>query len=348
MNGARALVIDNGSSLMKVGFAGEDVPKAVFPTVVGLDFPIERGVVIDWDNMEKIWHHAFYNELEVAPEEHPVFLTETPLNPKSNRERMTQIMFEKFNVPGMHMKMQAVLTLCSSGRNTGCVLDSGDGISNTVAIHEGYALVQTVNSLNVAGRELTDKLMQTLRDRGDVFTTNIERETVRHLKENLTYVALDFDAEYSKSCNGYPEEEKSYELPDGNVITMNAERFRCPEILFKPELIGIHGAFGIHHSIFDTISKCDSAIQSELYANIVLSGGNTMFPGIVKRLTKELIYLVQDSPTRQINVIAPPNRNNSVWLGGSILASLSTFEEMWITRAEYEEAGPSIVHRKCF
>lgn len=362
------IVIDNGSGMCKAGFAGDDAPRSVFPCILGtpkhdqimvgveeeeqfigdsalirkgvmkIKYPIEHGIVTNWNEMEKIWHHCFYNELRVLPEDHPVLLTEAPMNPKKNREKMCEIMFESFNVPKMQVSIQAVLALYSSGRTTGCILDSGDGVTHTVPIYEGYCLPHAIQRLDIAGRDLTEHMTRLITETNPGFTSSSEREIIKEIKEDLCFISNDYVADY-KLTQTSNIHEKTYELPDGNVITLSSERFRCPEALFNPAMIGKE-AKGIHELLHDTIQKCDIDLRKELYNNIVLSGGTTMYDGINERLTKELDVL----SASKVRVITPPERKYSVWIGGSILASLNTFNKNWFTRSHYDEFGPAGIH----
>jgi actin-related protein len=366
MSDSKPIVIDIGSGRIKAGFSGDSIPKINFPSVIGklkknftgdketfigeeallksekltLKYPIERGIITDWNEMEELWHHTFYNELTISPEDQAVFLTESiAKNPRPCREKMTEIMFETFNVPAMHVANQSSLSLFASGRTTGIVLDSGHGVTQSVSIYEGFTLPQSIIRLDFGGRDLSEYLRRLLLERDYSFEPYFDLETVRDMKETLCFISPGFDNKNSK------EIEKIYKLPDGNIVTLGNERFKCTEALFNPMLLGIESQ-GIQESIYQSIQKCDICIRKEFYFNIVLSGGTTMFQGMEDRIHKEALNLVPDS--MNVKVIAPPERMYYSWLGGSLLSSLSTFQESWISKDEYDETGPAIIHNKCF
>ena len=294
--------------------------------------------------MEKIWNHTFYVELRVQPDEHSVLLTEAPLNPKINREKMTTIMFETFNVPSMYVAIQAVLSLYSAGRTTGIVCDSGDGVTHTVPIYEGFSIPHAVSRIQLAGRDLTMFMAKLLTERGYNFTSSAEMEIVRCIKESLCFVAPDYE-QAMKTASDSSSLEKHYELPDGKIITIGSERFRCPEYLFKPLEMNGKEFDSIQELTYKSIQECDVDVRRDLYQNIILSGGTTMFDGIGERLLTEIESRAPKSIS--VKVVASPDRKFAVWRGGSTLTSLSTFASMWITKEDYEEHGAQVVHRKC-
>eukprot|EP00922_Rhytidocystis_sp_ex-Travisia-forbesii_P039601 GHVS01058883.1.p1 GENE.GHVS01058883.1~~GHVS01058883.1.p1 ORF type:complete len:382 (+),score=29.78 GHVS01058883.1:61-1206(+) len=367
------VVVDNGSGMMKVGFAGTDKPKCIFPSFVGrlkhrrvmagavegelfvgskaeelrgllsLKYPMTHGIVEDWFDMETIWSHV-YSEMKVNSEEHPVLLTEAPLNPRENREKAAEIFFETFGAPALFVSAQAILSLYATGRTTGVVLDSGDGVTHAVPVYEGFALSHGITRSDIAGRDITHYLALQLRRAGHIFHTSAELEVVRTIKETACYVAFN-PQKVDLQDHGKSAAEISYQLPDGTQMQIGPERFRAPEILFNPSLVGLEYA-GIHEILVTSISRADLDLRKALYSQIVLSGGSTLFAGFGDRLLNEVRKLAPKDI--KIRISAPPERKISTWIGGSILASLSTFKKMWVTKQEYEEDGVSILHRKTF
>eukprot|EP01095_Lingulamoeba_sp_RSL-Kostka_P009062 TRINITY_DN30_c1_g1_i1.p1 TRINITY_DN30_c1_g1~~TRINITY_DN30_c1_g1_i1.p1 ORF type:complete len:399 (-),score=149.21 TRINITY_DN30_c1_g1_i1:158-1354(-) len=389
------IVIDNGSGMLKAGIAGVNTPQCFFPNFVGtpkhdrvmagsldgknhfvgkeaqehrgllkLKYPIEHGIINDFDEMELIWKYL-YGELNIRqPENHPVLLTEAPLNPKKVRETAAEIFFETFNVPALFFSMQAVLSLYASGRTTGIVLDIGDGVSHTVPIYEGFSLPHSIQRNDLGGRDITKFLQLLLRRSycGYNFHTSSEFEIVKHIKESCCYVSSDPEKEEdtllstssaSSSNNNNnnnnnsvnPNKLVEYKLPDGQVIQVGTEAFKAPEALFMPSLIGEEYP-GVHELLTNSILRCDIDMRNDLFSNIVLSGGSTLFPGFGNRLLNEVIGLAPKEI--KVKISAPPERQYSTWIGGSILASLPTFRNMWVWREEYDDQGPSILHKKTF
>ncbi|KAI8830201.1 actin-like protein [Chytriomyces cf. hyalinus JEL632] len=363
------VVIDNGSGFIKAGFAGDDSPKCFFSSAVGrpkhtrimagavegdafigsraqelrgllrVKYPMEHGIVTDWADMERVWHHVYTEELKTLSEEHPVLLTEAPLNPRKNREIMAEIFFETFNVPAMYISIQAVLSLYASGRTTGIVLDSGDGVTHTVPVYEGFALPHAIRRIDVAGRDITEALQLHLRKSGvNLWGTSAEKEAARVVKESCCYVAGNPGREEKENVGRFEE----FVLPDGNVVKLGAERFRAPEILFSPDLMGSESP-GVHQIVVDAINKADMDLRKSLFSNIVLSGGTTIMKGFPDRLLNEVKKLALKDV--KIKISAPPERKYSTWIGGSILASLSTFKKMWLSADQYQEDPESVIRK---
>ncbi|XP_069893270.1 actin-related protein T2 [Dipodomys merriami] len=367
-----AVIFDNGSGLCKAGLSGEIGPRHVISSVVGhpkfkmpsteahqkkyfvgeealykqealhLHRPIQRGLITGWEDMEKLWKHLFEWELGVKPSDRPVLMTEPSLNPRENREKMAEMVFESFQVPAFYLSDQAVLALYASACVTGLVVDSGDGVTCTVPIFEGYSLPHAVSKLYVGGKDITESLTRLLLASGRTFPCSLDKTLVDDIKEKLCYVALEPEKEISRRAE---EVLREYKLPDGSIIYIGDQLYQAPEALFSPEHLGIQNP-GLAKMVSTSITKCDADIQKTLFGEIVLSGGSTLFQGLDDRLLRELEQLAAKGTP--IKITAPPDRWFSTWIGASIVTSLSSFKQMWVTASDFKEFGTSVVQRRCF
>ncbi|KAI6227540.1 Arp-1 [Aphelenchoides fujianensis] len=362
------VVIDNGSGSIKAGFAGEEKPRVVFPNYVGrpkytrvmastlvrdsyvgneaqkyrgilsLAYPMKHGIVTNWTDMRQIWEYAYSPEqLNCKSSEHPVLLSEAPLNPTSNREKAMEIFFETFNVPAIHVQMQAVLSLYAAGRTTGVVLDAGDGVSHCVPVYEGFAIEPAIQRIDVAGRDVTNYLNILLRKEGHIFHRTSELEIVRDIKEKVCVVSSGVHSAKDD------KELKSYVMPDGSTIKIGAAHHQAPEALFRPDLIGCEYA-GVSQCIVNAIRESDFELRKELCANVLLSGGTTMFPGFGERVLQDMKKALQPQELK-IKISAPADLLSCTWTGGSILATLDTFRKIVITKAQYENEGKGLARK---
>ncbi|KAL4418706.1 hypothetical protein ABPG77_004886 [Micractinium sp. CCAP 211/92] len=373
--------MDNGTGFVKAGFAGDDFPRC-FPCMVGrplpggggelkpvyvgaeaaankqqlyISYPINNGIVDSWEDMELIWGHSFQDVLGVDPTTGcRIMLTEPPMNPKSNRQRMLETMFEHFGFEAAYVQVQAVLTLYACGALTGLVLDSGDGVTHAVPVVDGYSSRHLTRRLDVAGRHITAYLAELLTRRGYSFNRSADFDTVRQIKEKLCYMAFDFREE-ARLARETTCTTESFTLPDGRVIRLGAERFTAPEALMNPSLLGVE-APGLAEMVHNCIQDSDIDNRLKLYSNIVLSGGSTMYAGIASRLDKELrnLYLHRvlrgdkDGLRRlKLRVEDPPRRRHMVFAGAAVLADIMRGQdEFWIGRHEWAE-DPHRAMAKC-
>jgi actin-related protein len=324
---------------MNDSYIGEEAGQ--YAPLLSLTYQTERGEVTNWADVEKIWHHVYYQELKTNPADHPLVLTGPSLNRKPSREKATQIQFETFNVPSLVFEQQGLLSLYASGLTTGIVLEIGDGLTQIVPVWEGLLLTAGVSRANIAGRDITAWLAEMLRHGGYKFAASADLEILSDIKENLAYVALDFDAELEKRTANI-----SYTMSSGDQVALSTERFRCAELLFKPHCNGLE-LDGVDQLLFESIGKSGLGDDRRaLFRTIVLSGGTTMLPGFPERLQKEITDFAPATLKTEVRVTAKPGRECHAWVGGSIFASIEIFPTMLATRSEYNDEGASIVHRR--
>ncbi|XP_065919822.1 actin-related protein 2 [Dysidea avara] len=383
--GHKVLVCDNGTGFVKVGYAGSNFPSHIFPSLVGrpiirssakvggievkdlmvgdeasqlrsmleVNYPMENGVVRNWEDMKSVWDYTFNEKLKEDPRQCKVMLTEPPMNPMKNREKMVELMFEQYQFEGVYIAIQAVLTLYAQGLLTGIVIDSGDGVTHICPVYEGFSLPHLTRRLDIAGRDITKYLIKLLLLRGYAFNHSADFETVRMMKEKLCYVGYNIEQE-QRLARETTVLVESYTLPDGRVVKLGGERFEAPEALFQPHLIGVEGV-GVAELLFNTIQAADIDTRSEFYKHIVLSGGSTMYPGLPSRLEREVKQLYLERVLRgdtgklskfKIRIEDPPRRKHMVFLGGAVLADImKDKEEFWMTRKEYQEKGIKVIEK---
>ncbi|CAD7946230.1 unnamed protein product [Amoebophrya sp. A120] len=361
-------IIDNGSALTKVGMSCDDQPVSVFPTDVGIprrrhrkkcdrDFycgnevaenqqylsvshPVEGAVIENFQHIEMLWDYIFVDVLQIQPEKHGVLITEPPYNPKPNRERTVELMFEAFGVPSLSVRIQGVLALMGQGRTTGLVLDAGAGVTHAIPILDGYGMPYNIKKMHCAGRELDVYLAKLLAKAGYQVSTSFARREIVKMKERLCYVSMD------------PTEERVikpaiYKMPDGEKIQLGEECWKCPEALFNPGQLGIEAeAGGVAGLIWDCVAGCEIDTRRPLLQNIVLSGGTTMFKNFDARLSRELMLMSSSQlPTRVVTTAT--DRKNSVWQGAQVFANLGSMQrDLWITAGDYDEYGAGYIHEK--
>jgi len=337
-----------------------------------IDYPIRHGIIDNWDNMERYWSRCIYQYLCCDPEEHYFLLTEPPLNTPENREYTAEIMFETFNVPGLYIAVQAVLALCASlltkdsankpGSNpsiTGTVIDSGDGVTHIIPVFEGYVIGSCIKHIPLAGRDVTNFVVQMLRDRGEQFPPDMALELAKQIKEQFCYVCPDLVKEFSK----YDTDPTKFKKLGGTdvragkpySIDVGYERFLGPELFFSPEIFSSDYTDPLPNVVDSMIQSCPIDTRRALYRYISLSGGSTLFRHFPRRLERDIRALVKqrhdltvakyrDIETREVNVnvISHSFQRFAVWFGGSMLASQPQFLNYFHTKAQYEEQGPRI------
>ncbi len=377
------IILDIGSDSVKAGFAGEDGPRVIFPCIVGrpkipgimvgfnprdyfigketiekrgvliLRKPVVHGTVVDWEDIEHILDYIFNYELRIDPSEHNVLVTVHPKKPTSDNENISQrhqrekwisILFETFNVPNVALVNSAECTLHAYGYTSGIVVDSGDEVTNIVPIIDGHVLTNLTKNIELAGRDLTNHMRSLLTEQDLHFSSYSEMETLKEIKEQTCYVALNFQQELNDSAQGMAK-TMDYTMPEGNIITIGNARFRTAEILFKPALYGKE-YYGIHGQIHELITKADAKLWHQLGQHIVLSGGNTLFPGFLERLEAELKYILPMTVAQDMTIVTMPGMEYAAWMGGASLSNTEAFSERWVTTEEYMDNGPAIIHEK--
>ena len=367
------VVIDAGSGLIKAGFGGEDGPRSIFNSIVGtpkqmelmvgmelqnryvgdnaiaryeimnFSYPIQRGEVTDWDKYENLMHYLLYSEMRVVPEEISILITEGPRTSRKNREKLTEILFETFNVKRLHIANSSMVGLYSYGKTSGLIVDSGYNVTSTVPVYEGYPLAHASLKINIGGEDLSKNLLSMITDKLDETYVDMKgRFLADDIKEKLGFVLLNQD-------DADDVKDSTYELPDGKKIELGSELYKANEILFNPDedIQKEKGVMPLKNMVVDSINKCDDEIKNDIKENICLTGGTTLLKNFPEKLKNEIS---DSSEGINFNLSAEQERLFSTWIGGSIVSSLDNFQYMWVSKKEYNDNGKNllVIDSKCF
>ncbi|XP_021102530.1 actin-like protein 10 [Heterocephalus glaber] len=358
-------VVDQGSGITKAGFAGEDqtrivlkssslVPRwdrPVLPGAQGCEpaggmaraHPVKHGVVVDWEGLEGLWERLLVGVLRVCPEQWPVLVSNSPSAPPKGCEKVAELLFEALAVPACHVASTALLALCSAGALSGLAVEAGAGMCHTTPINAGHSWLKATFRMDVAGSTLLRYFRELLVAAcPDLQLQGLPRKTVTQLKKRYCYVSLDFEGDLLDPARHHPA---SFRMGSGSSVSLGSERFRRPEPTFQPGLLG-QAEPGLPTLAFRALQKIPLTLRKRLADTVVLGGGSTLFPGFAERLDLELEAQCRRHgyPALQPRLVAKPGRDMAVWTGGSMVASLHSFQRGWMTRAMYQECGSRLVH----
>ncbi|XP_075419888.1 actin-like protein 10 [Tenrec ecaudatus] len=241
------------------------------------------------------------------------------------------------------MASTALLALCSTGAFSGLAVEAGAGVCHATPIYAGHSWQEATFRLDVAGTTLSRYLRELLVAAcPEHQLQTLPRKAITQLKKRYCYVSLDFEGDLRNPAR---HQQASFFIGNGSFIHLGSERFRCPEPIFQPRLLG-QTEPGLPSLAFQALQKIPATLRKRLADTIVLAGGSTLFPGFTERLDKELEAQCRRHgyAALQPHLVAMPGRGTAVWTGGSMVASLSSFQRRWITRAMYQEYGSKLVH----
>lgn len=363
------IVIDHGSYCIKSGFNGENAPRSIVPSIVGklkndylnfyydkdisyigeeinfnasnlnFKYPLENPAFMDTDLMEEIWNYIFNDELKVSPEAHNVMIVESSFSNNKVREKVAEIMFEKFNIFNLHMEPQSALALWSTAKTSGIIVESDHLTTQVMPVYDKHILTKSLKYNEIAGKAITSQF---------------EHEIIRKLPKNcrlnnIFYTASKIKEKYAEFLIDTKDknmeiEDLTYTLPDGNVLKIGKERYEIPEMIFSPQNFNIDSP-PLHLMILKALMDSDIHIRKDLVSNIILSGGNTMIKGYAEALKINLEKVLGKEYEDCVKIICPKDRKYSVWMGASVVCSVGNFQHIWMTKNEFEEIGPSVFHK---